>query len=252
MTPQTPKHAPDALESANTWISCAAAAVVFGVSERTIWRRARAGQLTGRKVSSERGGLVWEIEVDATGQPTSQTDRPTSIPTEQPTGQNAAAAAIDVQTDRPKPTDRPAKTERPTDKPTDHAPDFAARYMEHLEKENEFLRRALEGAQQSEAMTKAALREALKAMPKQLTRGGGGGDDLQQVTTDAAAISGQNGTGNQNEFGQVGTTPAIDQSGPKSTAKPAHEQNHALARDDAQNGDISTYGALADWLENQL
>ncbi len=44
-------------------------------------------------------------------------------------------------------------------------------FLSHLKSENAFLRAQLEAMTQSEAQTKAALREALKAMPKQLTAG---------------------------------------------------------------------------------
>jgi hypothetical protein len=258
MTPNDRKDAPDALESAQVWISCAAAAAVLGVSSRAIQKRAARGSLKARKV--ERGGVsVWEIDGRELGaNQGANMDASIASNGREPANLlpkvDANIVPPHVQIDREQGANMDASIggsgANLREMDASIAPDFAARYVEHLEKENDFLRRALEGAQQSEAMTKAALREALKAMPKQLTSGGGGGD-LQQVATEKRAreaISGQNGT----ELEQVGTAPQIDQSAPKSTAKAAHEQNHTSARDDAQSGDISTYDALADWLENQL
>lgn len=92
------------------------------------------GALNARKVAGERDGLVWEIALEATGQP-DKTDRTSEAATGQPGGQND---------------------------------DLTARYLARLESENDFLQRAREAAQQSEAVTKAALREALKIAPRQL------------------------------------------------------------------------------------
>ncbi len=55
------------------WLSVPEVAARLGVSEKTVWRRAKAGTLPARKVAGERGGFVWEIAFDPTG----QTDRPT-------------------------------------------------------------------------------------------------------------------------------------------------------------------------------
>ncbi len=255
MTPDTHKTAPDALESAQVWISCAAAAAVLGVSSRAIQKRAARGSLKARKV--ERGGVpVWEIDGRELG---ANMDASIASNGREPANLlpklDANIVPSHVQIDREQGANMDASTgANLREMDASIAPDFAARYMEHLEKENEFLRRALEGAQQSEAMTKAALREALKAMPKQLTSGAASGEMGQVGTENRSELTQVNAEKSARDSGELeqGTAPETDQNRPKPTAKAAHDYNHTSARDDAQNGDISTYDALADWLENQL
>jgi hypothetical protein len=139
-------NTPDA--PAPAWLSARDAAAALGVSEKTVWRRAKAGTLTARKVASERGGEVWEIALEPTGQkrPAKPTDRPDKVKQSpeserEPTGQ------------------RPAK---PTGQNSDGEADTGARFMAHLEAENKFLRVALEQRDRDAAELRAALRAALK------------------------------------------------------------------------------------------
>lgn len=204
--PDDLKDAPNGQQSPTQWVSTAAAAAALGVSEKTVWRRAKAGQLAARKVSGTRGGLVWEIALDSTGQPSGQTDKQDAQPTTRTDNQNT----------------QPDKTERPTGHRDGQSEDFATRYVARLESENDFLRRALESAQQSEAITKAALREALKAMPKAIT--GGAAESAPSV--------------------------------PESRTNRGGERNHATHQNGPQiapeSDEISSYDALADWLESEM
>jgi hypothetical protein len=87
----------------------------------------------------------------------------------------------------------------------------------HLAEENRFLRGVIEQLQRDGAETRAALREALKA-PRQLTSG-----PTQSV-------------------------PEV----PTASAQRADEGLDGAAGNEAENGAVSSYGALADWLENQM
>ncbi len=236
MTPDVTTTAPDALESAQVWISCAAAAAVFGVSSRAIQKRAARGSLKARKV--ERGGVsVWEINGRELGaNQGANMDASIASNGREPANLlpkvDANIVPSHVQIDRERGANMDASTgangANLKEMDASIAPDFAARYVEHLEKENEFLRRALEGAQQSEAMTKAALREALKAMPKQLTSGAASG-----------------------EMGQIGTDTRTPDA-PISSDKPRGVVTPGAASNEAQNGDVSSYSSIADWLESEI
>jgi hypothetical protein len=155
MRADTFTDAPNTDDIGLQWICVSEAAARLRVSERTIRRRCESGQLAARRVASP-SGLSWQIDPSKlrTG-----ADRPSDTPaigadTRNETGiQNtpeAADAAAKVRTG---------------------AAIAADTLTAHLLEENRRLWLALEAAQQSEAVTKAALREALKSGPKQLAQG---------------------------------------------------------------------------------
>lgn len=155
--PDAPTNAPEASETPAVWITATEAARRLGVSEKSVWRHAKAGQLEARKVVSRRGGFVWEIALEATDRP----DKPDRTATEQSNG--------DAPVSRSNPTGRPDKSDRPTDQTaTGQNEDVTARLLAHLERENAFLRATVEQHQRSEAELRASLREALKIAPRQL------------------------------------------------------------------------------------
>jgi hypothetical protein len=234
MTPDANAMPAESPETGAVWLSAAAAAQVLGVSEKTVWRRAKVGQLIGRKVTSARGGLVWEIALNPTGQPTGQTDRPDTKPTGQrlyKIEQNLTEnQGFDAQTDR---TSRADKTDRPTGqngatdrtKEVELLEDALARERENAA----FLRGVIEQLQRDGAETRATLRKALDGQPKQLT-------------------SGEQSGASSGEMGQVGTdTRAPDV--PISSDSGADVVTTGAASNGA---DLSSYGALADWLENEI
>jgi hypothetical protein len=150
--------------AASTWVTVVQAAASLGVSEKTIWRRAKAGNIGARKVPGASGGFVWEIATGPTGQATDRPDaqadnRPTDRP-DKPTGQGLAVSR-EVEQNRPdnRPTDRTEATGQT---------DLAARYVARLEGENDFLRRALEQRDRDAAELRAALRSALKISERAL------------------------------------------------------------------------------------
>lgn len=244
MTAQTPQDAPESPETGEVWLSVSAAAAACGVSEKTIWRRAKAGEITARKVAGARGGLVWKIALDSTGQPTGQTEIGTDKRDSQPDNRNGQKSAgtdtspvIHAQTDRTNRNAQPDtgtdKSDRPTGQPSGHGDEMAARLLaqlereiERLERDREAWRKQAEEASRQAATATAALREYIKAQPRQLTSGA----QLEQVGTAAQ------------------TTPEA----PISSANQPGGQRVAAASDEAQNGEVSSYGALADWLENEI
>jgi hypothetical protein len=124
------------------------AAKILGVSPRSVQRRCKAGTLGARRLETK-FGEAWEVD-------RAQVEKA------------ASEAATPPQKSRDETPDT-APTE-----PRHVAPaegDLAARYVARLETENDFLRATVEQHQRSEAELRAALREALKAAPRQLTAG---------------------------------------------------------------------------------
>lgn len=135
--PAEQTNAPQASDSPAVWLPVVVVAARLGLSERTVQRRARRGELEAREVSDEQGKRLL-IRLDL----------PTPVH-----AQSGEAADI---------------LARPADKlPSGADTSLTA----HLIEENRFLRATVEQHQRSEAELRAALREALKAQPKQLSQG---------------------------------------------------------------------------------
>ena len=164
----------DATSDGARWLSTSQAAAALRCSQRTIRRRCKAGEIAAR---FENG--VWEVNaadighadtnVDTTrGQSVTQSDRILSV--------NEVKGADNRTSNAVKRTDGQTDT-----RPRGHGQgdsdrsEIEAELRAQLAREREFcaiLKVQLEAVTQSEAQTKAALREALRAMPKQLTAGG--------------------------------------------------------------------------------
>ncbi len=144
MTPETTSNAPESPTKAEEWLSVAAAARRLELSERTIQRKAARGELLARTVSDEQGKRLL-IRFDL---PTPADRVPT--PSHAQKGEAADTLA------------------RPADKLATGAD---TSLTAHLVEENRFLRGVIEQLQRDGAETRSALREALRAMPKQLLQG---------------------------------------------------------------------------------
>lgn len=157
----------------NDWLSTSEAAAALRCSPRTVRRRCERGEIGARFVSG-----VWEVDAAAIGHADKSADSRT-----RPSGQTAKQSDTDLNVSADSRTDSAANGSR-----TDGHADTEARSIgqtndrhemevelrAQLAREREFsaiLKSQLEAVTQSEAQTKAALREALRAMPKQLEAG---------------------------------------------------------------------------------
>jgi hypothetical protein len=100
---------------------------------------------------------------------------------------------------------------------------------EELKEEISFLRGIVESDRRDMAELRAALREALKAMPKALTSGAASGDSQTTATAPEAP-----------------TATAISPDVVLPVETPSGPQNGASGRE------FSSYGALADFLEGEI
>lgn len=173
------------------------------VSERTIRRRCEAGKMAAR-LETTKSGAAWMID-----------------PEEVRTLWTSAAIGADTSNEAEQQnTLRGADT---ADKLRTGAAISADKVLlDHVLDENRRLWLALEAAQQSEAVTKAALRELLKAQPKQLSQGTGEG-----------ARNGQQHSQN----GEAGSY------GPKASDG---------AKTGGNGGESLSYGDIADLLEKEM
>lgn len=137
------------------WRTVGEVAALLGVSERAVQKRCTAGTLSARRMETPKGA-VWEIDARSIQQ------RPNK-------------AVRDAEPNRELSPSRTVRRSEPTDAAPDRsmssAPDFAGRYVEQLEQENRFLRSQVEEGNRNAAELRAALREALKAQPRQLEQG---------------------------------------------------------------------------------
>jgi hypothetical protein len=180
------------------WVSTTTAAAHFGVSERTILRRAAAGKLESRRETTARGVIIvvaletGEVRTGADIVPTGADTQPTlktpQIASEVPTGADGA--------------DRGADTT----------------LTAHLLDENRFLRGVIEQLQRDGAEVRAALRDALKVMPKAITSG----------AADSAPEP------------------------PKRTDEPTHAPPADASQNAPERDEPTTYDELADWLEKEM
>lgn len=142
---------------ATLWLSVARVAQLEGVSVRAVQRRCQSGKYRARRAQTPQGE---RLEVDAATLATHDATHAQNDATHATQGRDAGDAlniAAPV-----------SETQKSEGKPLDEGRDFAARYVERLEGENDFLRRALEQRDRDAAELRAALREALKASPRQL------------------------------------------------------------------------------------
>lgn len=143
---------------ATLWLSVADAARLEGVSVRAVQRRCQSGKYGSRRTQTPQGE---KLEVDAATLTTHATPRRDAGDGETQKRRDARDGGRDVG-------DGQSEVAPLPDTPQSAAPDMAARYLERLEGENDFLRRALEQRDRDAAELRAALREALKATPRQL------------------------------------------------------------------------------------
>ncbi len=64
MTAPTPERPPNGHESPAKWVSVAQASAALNVSEKTLLRRIKAGQIEARKEPLAAGGMAWRVHLD--------------------------------------------------------------------------------------------------------------------------------------------------------------------------------------------
>jgi hypothetical protein len=183
-------------DTASQWVSVAEAATRLNTTSRSIQRQCQSGKLRARRIEGKRGE-VWEVEASELRQ-ADQKERDGDTEGDRSATTTATQKSATATSATPKPSValfspdsrlKSATGERDSatnqgDSDGDTARSVALelqRTRDDLERERQermrdaeqiqFLRAMVEGLQQSEAQTKAALREALKAMPKALTAG---------------------------------------------------------------------------------
>jgi hypothetical protein len=157
------------------WLSVARASQIAGISKRAMQKRAALGQIGARK-TGDGSAARWEID-----------GRELSANLTANSGANCEPIGREPRTDeRPKLRTLDAVKRESGREPRTGTRELSANSTANrepvgrelspereaeLKSEIAFLRGLVESLSQSEAQTKAALREALKAMPKQLTTG---------------------------------------------------------------------------------
>ncbi len=214
MTPDATKDVPNGLEPPAKWVSVAEAVAVLGISEKTVWRRAKSGQLLSRKVPGERGGLVWEIALNLTG----QSDR---TPTDRPDNRNGQKQVFERETDRTA-TGQNGATDRTSDELAARLLAQMEREIERLERDKEAWKAQAEEANRNAATATAALREYIKATPRAITSGAA--DSAPEPPKRAA----------------------------KRTNEPTHVPPANASQNGPDSGAATSYGTIADYLEGIL
>lgn len=161
------------------WLSTADAAKRLDVSPRTVRRRCERGLIGARFI-----GGVWEVDGQSIGQSDTDADKSADSRT-RPSGHavtvtRTGGQGTDGDLSASAANEADSRTESVANRPIGHSErdddrrEVEAELRAQLAREREFsaiLKSQLEAVTQSEAQTKAALREALRAMPKQLTAG---------------------------------------------------------------------------------
>lgn len=156
------------------WLSTSKAAAALGVSERTIQRRAAKGKVEARKVTGD-DGEKWEVLLEVPEVPPTVTTGAAIVTPQVPTGDDTHNERESVQVP-PQIGDSvgTVPTGDDTVPPHQTRPEMEAELRAQLEREREqvmFLRGLVEQRDRDAAELRAALREALRAMPKQLSAG---------------------------------------------------------------------------------
>jgi flagellar biosynthesis GTPase FlhF len=212
--------APD-LSEYSAWQTIGEAATAARVSERTLRKRIKAGEVEAVKTAITGGGVAWRVAPETETAPEAER-------------KNEPEA-------RRKPFERETETERKrAGSESENAPEVsepraapeteaAARgeLLAHLQSENAFLRGLVEQRDRDAAELRAALREALKAMPKA----------IEQGTTVVPSADGGS-TPNAQKFAQVRT----ENDGGENRQKPVIQTSREDATEAPQSGEVAQVG----------
>lgn len=163
-----------AKEEAARWLSAAQVAGMLGISKRAVQSRCHAGTLSARRVQTPQGE-AWEIDAAALGATAKQSAKP---------GAKFTAKSREAFTVK---GGEEGANFAPNEAPAAPLPAAPDRYVSQLETENAFLRAQIEEGNRNAAELRAALREALKAQPRQLEQGNAAPEmPLERLQTGAA------------------------------------------------------------------
>jgi excisionase family DNA binding protein len=190
-------------QAGGDWLTVSQAAAALRVSEKTLLRRIRRGEIEAAKEPLAGGGTAWRVLLagakdseqdtrEGTGKDSGQ-DTKDSAPEPDRTKKARAGTVPEVEQDtKDSEQDKTPEVSFPRagtgkDSAKDTGQDTrAGELLDHLRDENKFLREQIEAHARSEAELRAALREALKLSARQLPAPGessGEGSQLQQVAT---------------------------------------------------------------------
>jgi DNA-binding transcriptional MerR regulator len=163
--------APDLLEYSD-WLTASQAAARLGISERTLRKRIKAGEVEAEKRPLDGGGLAWHVHLSA--------ERTGSAPEAQRKSEPEArrkSLERETETNRKRTGSATENAPEVSEPRTGSVPEADARgeLLEHLRTENEYLKEQVnawrlqtEAANRTASETAAALRKVLDALPKQL------------------------------------------------------------------------------------
>lgn len=187
-------------------LSLLEAAQRLDISERTLRRRIKAGEIRAEKQPLDGGGAAWRVFIEP--------DKPTGA------------------------TDNVADTERT--RAGTVAENADAVRMQEMREEIIFLRGVIEQQQRAEAELRAALRESLKALPKALNapeRGGHVPDKLDNVPDNVPTVNNATPTPKTDQ-------PATNAPEPQNDAPAATDQEALATQMQTQNGTQTTNASL--------
>lgn len=214
MTPKSTQAPANGTESPAKWVSVADFAAACGVSPRAIQKRATRGTLAARKI--ERGGKeVWEVDANSSHDGREPVREHTNLLPQVDANTVSSHAQNGREPVRQVDASRFAN-------PSEYGREQDANRAAEYRAEIAFLRATVEQLQRDGAETRAALREALKAMPKQLTMGAAEAAP-EPATAPTKRADGESG-------GAAAKRPEV---APESSA-------------------LVTIGSIADWLEAEM
>jgi excisionase family DNA binding protein len=149
------------------FLTVAQAALILGVTARTIQRQCRAEKLPARRVETE-FGEKWEIDRAAVERAATEATTPPRQGSDEGTTTATTAPRRVAPVSQSQAEVIPAAVSAISDP---NALDYAARYVAQIEKENAFLKLQIEEGNRNAAELRAALRKALEAQPRALTTG---------------------------------------------------------------------------------
>ncbi len=213
MTPDATATAPNVPESPAKWVSVSQAVALLGISEKTVRKRIASGQLEAKRVPQKRGGISYLVALE--------TEAETEL-LEAETEAERKPASVKAQTET-----EVLRAERKRDGTRNGSGTELEMLREQLLRERElnaFFRLQIEEGNRNAAELRSALRKSLDNAPRQLT---------------------------------VGSAASETQAAPEAPKRAANRAGEGLglggaASNEAQNGEVSSYSSIADWLENEI